>query len=203
MKISILLPYKENFSPNYPGAVSLFVKDTTLVSKFKNSIKIFGNTDYKKTSPVAGNFKPPQISVTKFPKFLESIKEGIPLKNLLHSRYETENGSYAKLGQMLKFTTKRSGIVYLSSEGKDFLTSLEKRSGKTKLNKKLKENIPEYNYMLKLLSDIPQSFDDIVNNLKRSKKYSMKNKEDVSLLLGLATWCNSVDRRMGLYYFGK
>jgi len=28
MKISILLPYKENFSPNNPGAVSLFVKDT-------------------------------------------------------------------------------------------------------------------------------------------------------------------------------
>ena len=28
MKISILLPYKENFSPIYPGAVSLFVKDT-------------------------------------------------------------------------------------------------------------------------------------------------------------------------------
>ena len=25
MKISILLPYKENFSPTYPGAVSLFV----------------------------------------------------------------------------------------------------------------------------------------------------------------------------------
>ena len=48
MKISILLPYKENFSPNYPGAVSLFVKDTTLLIKFKNSIKIFGNTGYKK-----------------------------------------------------------------------------------------------------------------------------------------------------------
>ena len=134
---------------------------------------------------------------------MESIKDGIPLKNLLHSRYETENGSYTRLGEMLKFTTKRSGIVYLSSEGKDFLTSLEKRSGKTKLNKKLKENIPEYNYMLKLLSDTPKSFNDIVNNLKRSKKYSMKNKEDVLLLLGLATWCNAIDRRMGLYYFGK
>ena len=26
MKVSILLPYKENFSPNYPGAVSLLLK---------------------------------------------------------------------------------------------------------------------------------------------------------------------------------
>ena len=38
MKISILLPYKENFSPNYPGAVSLFVKDTSMASKYKNII---------------------------------------------------------------------------------------------------------------------------------------------------------------------
>ena len=48
MKISILLPYKENFSPNYPGAVSLFVKDTSVMSKYKNGVKIYGNTNYKK-----------------------------------------------------------------------------------------------------------------------------------------------------------
>ena len=48
MKISILLPYKENFSQNYAGAVSLFVKDLTLNSSFKNKTLIFGNTNYKK-----------------------------------------------------------------------------------------------------------------------------------------------------------
>jgi glycosyltransferase involved in cell wall biosynthesis len=48
MKISILLPYKENFSPEYPGAVSLFVYETTKISKFKKNIIIFGNTNYKK-----------------------------------------------------------------------------------------------------------------------------------------------------------
>jgi len=48
MKVSILLPYKENFSPNYPGAVSLFVKDTSIISKYKNSIKIYGSTKYIK-----------------------------------------------------------------------------------------------------------------------------------------------------------
>ena len=48
MKISILLPYKENFSPNYPGAVSIFVKDTTLNSKYKKNIKIYGSTTFKK-----------------------------------------------------------------------------------------------------------------------------------------------------------
>ena len=47
MKISILLPYKENYSPNYAGAVSLFINDTIKKSKFKKNIRIFGNTNYK------------------------------------------------------------------------------------------------------------------------------------------------------------
>ena len=45
MKISILLPYKENFSPIYAGAVSLFVKDTVKISKFKKIITVYGNTN--------------------------------------------------------------------------------------------------------------------------------------------------------------
>ena len=48
MKIAILLPYKENFSPDYPGAVSLFVNETSVKSKFNRNIIVFGNTNYKK-----------------------------------------------------------------------------------------------------------------------------------------------------------
>ena len=47
MRISILLPYKENFTPIYAGAVSLFVKDTTKLSKFKKFITVYGNTNLK------------------------------------------------------------------------------------------------------------------------------------------------------------
>ena len=47
MKISILLPLKENFSPSYAGAVSLFINDTLRISKFKKNTIVFGNTLYK------------------------------------------------------------------------------------------------------------------------------------------------------------
>ena len=47
MKISILLPYKENFSPLSAGAVSIFINDTCKISKFKKNITIFGNTKSK------------------------------------------------------------------------------------------------------------------------------------------------------------
>ena len=47
MKISILLPYKENYSPEYPGAVSLFISQTIKLSKYKKNITVFGNSNYK------------------------------------------------------------------------------------------------------------------------------------------------------------
>ena len=46
--IGILLPYKENFSPEYPGAVSLFVFETSKKSKFQKDITVFGHSEYKK-----------------------------------------------------------------------------------------------------------------------------------------------------------
>ena len=48
MKICILLPYKENFSSEYAGAVSIFIKDTILKSKYKNQTTVYGHTKYKK-----------------------------------------------------------------------------------------------------------------------------------------------------------
>jgi len=52
MKISILLPYKENFSPLYPGAVSLFVFETTNKSAYKKNITVFGSTEIIKKFPL-------------------------------------------------------------------------------------------------------------------------------------------------------
>ena len=69
MKISILLPYKENFSPNYAGSISLFVSQTVKKSNYINSIKIFGSTDYKKI--LLNNY----INIKLNSKFYESTSK--------------------------------------------------------------------------------------------------------------------------------
>ena len=84
MKISILLPYKENFSPEYPGAVSLFVYETTKISKFKKNITVFGNTNYKK------KFKLKYINIASKKKFFNSqtrnyVKDFIKLEKKRNS----------------------------------------------------------------------------------------------------------------------
>ena len=47
MNISILLPYKENFTSKNAGAVSLFVNDITKNSIYQKTTKVFGSTMYK------------------------------------------------------------------------------------------------------------------------------------------------------------
>ncbi len=61
MNISVLLPYKENFSPEYPGAVSIFLNAVSSKSKFKKNITVFGNTNFKKKY----NIKYKNIEISK------------------------------------------------------------------------------------------------------------------------------------------
>ena len=81
MKISILLPYKENFSPNYAGAVSLFVKDTSLNSRYKKNIFVFGSMAFKKTFSV--NY----INIDLNKKFFQSTSKNY-IKSFLNKEKE-------------------------------------------------------------------------------------------------------------------
>ena len=61
MKIATLLPYKENYSPSFSGAVSIHVSNLYKYSKFKKNITIWGNTKSKKY--LSTNYK--NISINK------------------------------------------------------------------------------------------------------------------------------------------
>ena len=69
MRISVLLPYKENFSEDYAGAVSLFVKDTVVNSKYFKSTYIFGNTNFKK------KFLKQYVNINLKKKLLQSMSK--------------------------------------------------------------------------------------------------------------------------------
>jgi len=83
LKISILLPYKENFSPTYAGAVSLFINDTLRISKYKKNTTVFGNTEYR------NKFKLKYIN--------------IPLKKII---FQSQNKKYVE--EFVKLEKKRN-----------------------------------------------------------------------------------------------
>ncbi len=105
MKISILLPYKENFSPTYAGAVSLNINETLKISKYKKNTTVFGNTKYK------NKFKHKYIN--------------IPLKKII---FQSQNKKYVE--QFVKLEKKRNSdlielhnrpiyLTYLTNELKN------------------------------------------------------------------------------------
>lgn len=84
MKISILLPYKENYSQEQAGAVSLFVNQINKVSEFNKDITIYGNTNSKKY--LSKNYY--NLKLNK--KFFKSsskvyVENFLKLKNILKS----------------------------------------------------------------------------------------------------------------------
>ncbi len=142
MKISILLPYKENFSPIYPGAVSLFVNDTVKISKYKKNITIFGNTHFKKLFKlnyrniplsrfrfrssskkyvsefvkIEKNYKSDLIEIHNRPNYLEDLAESLEKRNYVlyfHNDPLTMTGSKTILQR--KFLLKNCYKIIFNS----------------------------------------------------------------------------------------
>jgi glycosyltransferase involved in cell wall biosynthesis len=99
MNINIILPYKETYSENLAGAVSLLVAEIKNKSKFKNNIKIFGSLKLDK--PLSKDYincdlsqKPFYYLFGRTSYYLENIKKKI-IKNKsiieIHNRPQAAN----------------------------------------------------------------------------------------------------------------
>ena len=115
MKISILLPLKENFSPSYPGAVSLFINDTLSISKYKKNCIVYGNTDLKKKFKL--NYK--NISVNK--NFFKSqnksyVEEFIKLEKKRNSDLIELHNRPIYLKYLIKKLSKKNYILYFHND---------------------------------------------------------------------------------------
>ena len=143
MKISVLLPYKENFSEKYAGAVSLFVKDTVKNSKYFNTTYVFGNSNYKKT------FLKNYINVDLKKFFFQSssreyVKRFIDREKIVNSDFIEiiHNAAIDNLKKVkIKWKKEKSMTIVLCSKGypgnykKDILIS---EINKIKFDKKIK-----------------------------------------------------------------
>ena len=185
MKISILLPYKENFTPDYAGAVSLFLNDTIKLSKYKKNIQVFGNTSFKKK--LLTNYT--NLKFTKFffrsssrvyvKKFLdeEKIKESNLIE--IHNRPEYINSIYKK---------NKNIVLYFHNN------PLEMKLAKTaneriNLHDKTKKIIFNSNWTLKQFTKglnkkyITNKL-EVINQSTSKKKVNLKNKKKIIIFVG-------------------
>ena len=115
MKISILLPYKENFSPDYAGAVSLNINETLKISKYKNNTIVFGNTKYKNIFKL----KYKNISLDK--KIFQSqnkkyVEEFIKLENKRNSDLIELHNRPVYLSYLNQNLQKKTYILYFHND---------------------------------------------------------------------------------------
>ena len=98
MNINIILPYKETYSEELAGAVSLLIAEVKNRSKFKKNIKIFGSLILKK--PLTKDYiscdlsdKPFYYIFGKTSYYLNNIKKKILKKSIIeiHNRPQAAN----------------------------------------------------------------------------------------------------------------
>ena len=200
MKISILLPYKENFSPDYPGAVSIFVNSISTRSKYKKNIFIYGSTNFKKklsnnyiNLPFTKGFFQSSSKIY-VDSFLSKEKDENSDIIEVHNRPSYINAIYAK--------TKSKIILYfhndplemngskLSSERVDLLSKVEKIIFNSLWSKKRFINgIDKFYYKSKKLLVIYQSTSKKKVNINKKKK--------------LITFVGKLNRSKGYDLFGE
>ena len=160
MKISILLPYKENFSPEYPGAVSIFINSVTKLSKFKNDVTVYGNTNYKDKFPLK------YINIPLEKKFLSSQSSEYVKKFV---QLEKKNQS-----KIIEIHNRPFYINFLSDLKSDLVLYFHNDPLSMNGSKKIKERLKILNLCSKIIFNSEWSKKRFLNKLGKFYEKSSK-----------------------------
>ena len=201
MKISILLPLKENFSPSYAGAVSLFINDTLRSSKFRKNITVFGHTNYKKKF----NQKYFNIDIKK--NFFSSqnkeyVKKFIEIEKKNNSQIIELHNRPIYLKYLVNDLKKKDYILYFHNDPLTMSGSKSIKERSFLLNNCYRivfnSNWSKKRFLQKMKSDAINSEKLIVINQSASKnKINFNNKKK------LITFVGKLNRSKGYDLFGK
>jgi len=211
MKISILLPYKENYSPSYPGAVSLFVNSVSKISTFKDQTTIYGSTIFKEklsknyiNIPLSKEFLKSQskeyvnkfinIQKTKKPNIIEVHNRPTYIKELsklntnlvlyFHNDPISMDGS-RKISDRVSLLETCKKIVFNSEwSKKQFLKNLESFYHKSKKLIVIHQSINKSNVNIRK----KQKIISFVGKLNSAKGYDIFCQAIIKILNKYPTW---------------
>ena len=201
MKISILLPLKENFSPSYAGAVSLFINDTLEYSKFKKNVTVFGHTKFKK------KFSKRYFNIDIKKSLFQSqnkdyVKQFIKKEKQLNSDVIELHNRPIYLKYLVNELDKRNYILYFHNDPLTMSGSKSISERSFLLNNCYRiifnSNWSKKRFLQKMKSDAINSEKLIVINQSASKnKINFRNKENIITFVG------KLNRSKGYDLFGN
>ena len=200
MKISILLPYKEDYSHDYAGAVSIFVNGVIKNSKFKSTTKVYGNTNLKKV--LSKNY----INIPFEKKFLQSSTK-IYVKNFINLERKRNSDvieihnrpTYLKY---FKDNNKKKFVFYFHNDPLSM-------NGSTTINERL--NILDFCHKIIFNSEWTKKrfFTNIDKFYQNSEKIEIiyqstnKSKIDIYKKKNIITFVGKLNKSKGYDLFGK
>ena len=201
MKISILLPFKENYSPSYAGAVSLFINDTLKYSKFKKNITVYGFTEFKK------KLKNKYVNIQIQKKLFNSqnkdyVKKFIELEKIKKSNIIELHNRPIYLKYLVNNLQDKNYILYFHNDPLSM-------SGSQSINERMfllnncyrivfNSNWSKKRFLQKMKSDAINSEKLLVINQSATKnKINFKNKKKIITFVG------KLNRSKGYDLFGN
>ncbi len=201
MKISILLPFKENYSPDYAGAVSLFINDTIKLSKFKDTSTVYGYTEYKK------KFKSSYVNIETSKKFFSSSnKDYVKKFILIEKKYPSDlieiHNRPIYLNYLVNDLRKKNYILYFHNDPLSMNGSSSKED-RIFLLKNCYRIIFNSNWSKKRFLEGMSS--DAINSEKLIviHQSAAKNKININKKQKIITFVGKLNRSKGYDLFGK
>jgi glycosyltransferase involved in cell wall biosynthesis len=201
LKISILLPLKENFSPSYPGAVSLFINDTLKISKYKKNCIVYGHTNFKKKF----NLKYKNIKISK---------------NIFKSQNKSYVEEFAKLekkinSDLIELHNRPIYLKYLtrSIQNKNYILYFHNDPQTMSGSKTISERIFLLKNCFKIIFNSNWSKRKFLENMKSSyinseklvviNQSAKKNNVNINSKKKIITFVGKLNRAKGFDIFGK
>jgi hypothetical protein len=153
----------------------------------------------------------PRLTVSRLPEFLLYLKncpEGEKMGFLREAGLETSGGDYSRMAQKLGMVQSIRGRIKLSGAGDVFVNLMQNNQEQARgfLHTLALSKIKPYKIMMNCLKRkalAPEElYKEINQKLGKKREYSI-DRQDFSTLLGLAIWCEIVDKKLALYYLRK
>lgn len=153
----------------------------------------------------------PRLTVTHLPEFLlylTACPAGEKTKFLQDAGLETSGGDYSRMAQELGLATRFEGKLKLTREGEVFTNLLQNDQGqaKTFLHGRAFSKIASYKVLVNSLREkslTPEELFEEINGRQKELSAYPIDKQDLSTLLGIAIWCEIVDKKLALYYLKR
>jgi hypothetical protein len=153
----------------------------------------------------------PRLTVSRLPEFLlylAACPAGAETGFLQDAGLETSGGDYARMSQELGLTDHSGGKLRLTKEGEIFTNLLQNNQNQAKsfLHGRAFSRIGAYKVLLDSLKDrslTPEELFEEINERQKDESNYVIDRQDLSTLLGLAIWCEIIDKKLALYYLKR